>query len=218
MFNFIRLSDGGIDRLDNVRSEVSILAAIGKKLLPKSNIDFEQFSNHETLREAIANIIPGMDQLKDIGVAKKEFHIRNRLMHTPNFKTPTKKACFAVHPIPTANKNKDNFPFLLASIRSEGQFNSIIYEEKDSYRHNAARDALLISKKDMLILHIKNGNKVDVISQFGKLESLTVQEFDLPKGNVLAYYPEANALTEHNLDPRSKTPNFKSVAVKITKC
>ncbi|MGH1440112.1 MAG: FdhF/YdeP family oxidoreductase [Cellvibrionaceae bacterium] len=216
MFNFVRLSDGGIERLDNVRSEVSILAAIGKKLLPHSNIDFEQFSNHDTLRETIANIIPGMDQLKDIGIAKKEFHVRKRLMHTPDFKTKTKKAAFAIHPIPTANNHKHDYPFLLASIRSEGQFNSIIYEEQDSYRYNAPRDALLISRQDMRLLELKNGDRVTISSRHGTMKGLAIQEFDLPSGNVLAYYPEANALTEHNLDPRSKTPNFKSVPVKIT--
>jgi anaerobic selenocysteine-containing dehydrogenase len=31
------------------------------------------------------------------------------------------------------------------------------------------------------------------------------------------YYPEANALVPGNLDPRSKTPAFKSVAVAIEK-
>jgi molybdopterin-dependent oxidoreductase alpha subunit len=215
MFNFVRLSDGGIERLNNVRSEVSILSSIGKKLVPDSTVDFEQFSNHDTLRETIANTIPGMDQLKDISVAKKEFHIRNRLMHTPDFKTPTKKARFITHPIPTANNNKAEYPFLLASVRSEGQFNSIIYEEKDSYRYDAPRDALLISKQDMRILNINNGDRVSVISAHGKMEQLKIQEFNLPQGNLLAYYPEANVLTEHHLDPRSKTPNFKSVAVKI---
>jgi len=215
MFNFVRLSDGGIDRLDNVRSEVSILSSIGKKLLPDSTVDFEQYSSHDTLRETIANTIPGMDQLKDISVAKEEFHIRNRLMHTPDFNTPSKKANFVIHPIPTVNNNKKNYPFLLASIRSEGQFNSIIYEEKDSYRYNAPRNALLISKKDMHLLNINNGDTVSVVSSHGKMDNLVIQEFDLPQGNLMAYYPEANALTEHNLDPRSKTPNFKSVAVKI---
>ena len=28
MFNYVRLSDGGIDRLDNVRSEVNVLSVL----------------------------------------------------------------------------------------------------------------------------------------------------------------------------------------------
>jgi anaerobic selenocysteine-containing dehydrogenase len=39
--------------------------------------------------------------------------------------------------------------------------------------------------------------------------------FDLPKGSVLAYYPEANVLIGTEVDPRSKTPAFKSVPVEV---
>ncbi len=215
MFNFVRLSDGGIERLDNIRSEVNILTEIGKKLLKDSAVKFEQFCNHDTIRETIARIIPGMENLKDISVAKKEFHIRNRIIHKPIFNMNGGKAHFIIHPIPETNKNKSDYPFLLASIRSEGQFNSIIYEEKDSYRHNASRDSLLISLADMKRLDLKNNDSVTVTSRNGKSCQLKVQQFGLPPGNVLAYYPEANILTEHELDPRSLTPNFKSVAVHI---
>jgi hypothetical protein len=38
---------------------------------------------------------------------------------------------------------------------------------------------------------------------------------DIRPGNVAAYYPEGNALVERRIDPRSKTPAFKSVDVRI---
>ena len=43
-----------------------------------------------------------------------------------------------------------------------------------------------------------------------------VYAFDIPKGCVMAYYPEANVLTGTQVDPRSKTPAFKSVRVQVT--
>ncbi|MFT6102872.1 MAG: molybdopterin-dependent oxidoreductase alpha subunit [Candidatus Endobugula sp.] len=228
MFNYVRLSDGGIDRLDNVRSEVSILASIGKKLLaltqPNSPVDFSQFERHDTIREAIAKTIPGMEDLEDISVAKKEFHVRQRIMHTPVFKTPNQKAAFVVHNIPARQRvttvdedNTQDYPFLLASVRSEGQFNSIIYEETDSYRFNAPRDAVFLSRIDMQVLDLATGDRVDVISPTGTMVNVVVQQFDLPQGSVMAYYPEANVLAEHHLDPRSLTPNFKSIAVRVVK-
>jgi anaerobic selenocysteine-containing dehydrogenase len=219
MFNFVRLSNGGIDRLDNVRSEVSILATIGQQLLakiaPNNPIDFSQFEQHDTIRETIANTVTGMEELKDIGVAKKEFHVRHRVMHKPSFNTATAKARFIVHPIPQVNSRSEHYPFLLASVRSEGQFNSIIYEETDSYRFNAGRHTVFLSDEDMQDLGVSHGDAVDVVSQQGVMKQARVQRFDLPKGNVMAYYPEANVLAEHNLDPRSLTPNFKSIAVNI---
>ena len=219
MFNYVRLSDGGIDRLDNVRTEVDILSAFGAQLLAKTKgkdyFDFTQFSRHDCIRETIAKTVPGMEQLEDIGIAKKEFHIRQRVMHRPQFNTIDNKAHFIVHDIPTANQHKQEYPFLLASVRSEGQFNSIIYEEADSYRYNAQRQAILMSPQDIQALALHKGQRVTVVSNSGRMENAIVQPFDLPQGNVLAYYPEANVLTEHQLDPRSRTPNFKSVAVRI---
>ena len=45
--------------------------------------------------------------------------------------------------------------------------------------------------------------------------TVSVKAFDLPQGNLAVYYPEANRLTARSTDPRSHTPNFKSVAVRV---
>ncbi|HEY7774278.1 MAG TPA: FdhF/YdeP family oxidoreductase [Marinagarivorans sp.] len=217
MFNFVRLSDGGIERIANARSEVDVLASLAELLLPKSPIPFAGFKNHQHLREAIADIVPGMEALRDIGIAKKEFHVKNRLMHSPVFNRSSGKAAFVVH-ILARSLSSEEFPFLLASVRSEGQFNSIIYEEYDSYRYNAGRRALLLCPDDMASLSIRNGDLLDVRSRVGELKKMTAQAFDIPPGNVLAYYPEANVLISQDFDPQSLTPAFKSVPVAIRKC
>ncbi|MFL3655179.1 MAG: FdhF/YdeP family oxidoreductase [Halioglobus sp.] len=220
MFNFVRLSDGGISRIDNARSEVSIISALGKGLVDKNlpaekSFSFEAFGSHERIRDAIAKTIPGMEDLKDIGVAKEEFYVRNRLLHAPHFNTENKRATFQIQAIPQPKDDTNEYPFLLASIRSEGQFNSIIYEENDTYRYNAGRDAVLISPQDMKKLAINDGDRITVTSSSGKLDNMKAQAFDIPPGNILAYYPEANVLCERRIDPRSFTPNFKSVPVRI---
>ncbi|MGI1679245.1 MAG: FdhF/YdeP family oxidoreductase [Cellvibrionaceae bacterium] len=218
MFNFVRLSDGGIDRIDSVRSEVSIISSLAKKVLPDCAVDFEKYGDHELIRDTISKTIPGMEKLKDIGIAKKEFHVANRIMHSPTFNTASQKAHFQVRDIPEkSNKDQNEFSFTLATIRSEGQFNSIIYEETDSYRYNAPRNAILMNPSDMQEKMMSNGDIVTLISSSGSLAGMQVQAFDLPKGNVMAYYPEANVLTERNVDERSKTPNFKSIRIAIKK-
>src|SRR5690606_14521135 len=60
MFNYVRLSDGGIARLANVRPETAILCDIAERLLPGSPIDFSAFKQHARVREAIARIVPGL--------------------------------------------------------------------------------------------------------------------------------------------------------------
>ncbi|MCR6634286.1 FdhF/YdeP family oxidoreductase [Devosia sp.] len=210
MFNFVRLSDGGIDRISTVRPESWILGQIGKRVLPDSPIDFDAFSGHAKLRDAIAAIVPGMEELADIDVAKREFHIRNRVLHVPEFGTLDGKAHFVVTPIPKLEKGK----LMLASVRSEGQFNSIIYEETDSYRGKAGRYSVFLSMADMAERGLAEGQKVRVRSSVGEMEGIATS-FDLPPGSVLAYYPEANVLIGTEVDPRSKTPAFKSVPVEV---
>lgn len=213
MFNYVRLSDGGIKRLENVRPEVMILCELGQRLLPNSPIDFEEFKQHNAIRTAIAATIPGMAALADIGTTKSEFTIDKRLLHKPVFQTATGKAEFRVNPLPP--QISSDFPFLLASIRSEGQFNSIIYEESDSYRGTDTRWSVLMNDDDIRALNLSVGDYVDIRSADGEMQGVKVFAFDLPRGNVLAYYPEANILIGNEQDPRSKTPAFKSVAVDI---
>jgi molybdopterin-dependent oxidoreductase alpha subunit len=216
MFNYVRLSDGGITRLAGVRPEVKILCDFAEQLLPDCPVQFKQFNQHDSIRAAIAAIIPGMAELKDIAHTKQEFSVKNRLLTTPTFNTPTGKAAFISTNQPRPVTNSD-FPFLLASVRSEGQFNSIIYEESDSYRGTDTRWSVLINSEDMAELGIAEGDAVDISSSHGEMRKLKAFAFNVPRGNLLAYYPEANVLIGTAHDPRSKTPAFKSVAVQLRK-
>jgi len=210
MFNFVRLSDGGITRIESVRPESWILGQLGRRMLPESPIDFAGFAAHARIRDAIAAIVPGMEDLADLDVAKREFHIRNRVLHAPSFGTADGKAHFVVTPVPVAEPGR----MMLATVRSEGQFNSIIYEETDSYRGKAGRQAIFLNGEDMSERGLVEGQGVTVTSDAGKMRGIATR-FDLPRGSVLAYYPEANVLVGTAVDPRSKTPAFKSVSVTV---
>jgi anaerobic selenocysteine-containing dehydrogenase len=208
MFNYVRLSDGGIHRLANVRPEVVILSEIARRLLPESALDFTVFQQHRKTREAIAAIVPGMEQLKDIDVAKQEFHIRGRIMHEIKFNTADAKAHFKTCVTP---QRADQL--LLTTVRSEGQFNTIIYERTDSYRNGFDRWTVMMNREDILANGLSDGSKATLISAHGRMEGVTVREFNIARGSVMAYFPEANVLVGTEVDPRSKTPAFKSTPV-----
>ncbi|MFK8054328.1 MAG: FdhF/YdeP family oxidoreductase [Woeseiaceae bacterium] len=213
MFNFVRLSDGQIIRHADVRPEVNILADIAMQLLPESPLDFAQFKTHDTIRKSIAAIVPGMSALADIGVAKKEFHIARRLIHEPQFNTPSGKAQFRPTPVP--EPSADDSKFRLTTVRSEGQFNSIIYEEKDSYRDTSTRWCVMMNPSDADKLNLKENDKVTLRSQHGTMKDVTLYVRDLRSGDLMCYYPEANVLTGTEVDPESLTPAFKNTAVEI---
>ena len=212
MFNFVRLSDGGITRLRTVRPESDILCDLAMRLMPESPIDFTAFKQHKTVREAISRIVPGMEDLADIDVAKREFHVRGRLLHTPQFHTIDGKASFVTRPLP---KRRDGL--WLTTVRSEGQFNSIIYERTDSYRGGIDRWSVMLNAEDLAEQGFKDGDIATVESDNGVMEGVTLRAFDIARGSVMAYYPEANCLTGTAVDPRSKTPSFKATPVTLRK-
>ncbi len=213
MFNFVRLSEGGIDRQNNVRPETWILSDIANRTLGKSPIDFTVFQEHREIRHAIANIIPEMSALADIDVAREEFHIRHRVLHTPEFATSTGKATFVLAPV--SGRREALHPLTMTTVRSEGQFNSIVYEDEDVYRQTTTRWCVMMSPEDMKKLGLRDADKVDLVSDVGRMSAVTVVSFDLPSGNCMTYYPEANVLTSTKVDPRSRTPGFKSTPITI---
>lgn len=214
MFNYVRLSDGGISRLDDVRPEVDILCELGRRLLPETPVPFSELSTHRTLRSAIARIVPGMEDLADIDVAKREFHVRNRLLHTPSFHTATGKARFNVRPMPGHVAASED-QFILSTVRSEGQFNTVIYEREDSYRQVRSRWIVLMNPADMAAMNLNATDQVTLVSDHGRMEGVQAYPYDLPAKNLLAYFPEANVLTGTAVDPESRTPAFKSTPVRI---
>jgi len=217
MFNYVRLSDGGITRLDNVRPESVILSELAERVLDNCPVDVRAFRQHRRIREAIARTVPGMEDLADIDVAKREFHIGGRLLHKPEFHTADGRASLKVVALPAADADAadQERPFLLTTIRSEGQFNTIVYEQKDSYRPAQDRWSVMMNAADMATLKLHDGDCVDLLSAQGCMSQVKVAAFDLPAGNLMAYFPEANVLTGTAVDPRSRTPAFKATPVAV---
>lgn len=214
MFNYVRLSDGGIERLANVRPETWILCELAERLVPGSRVPFSAFRSHRSIREAIAATVPGMEALADIDVAKREFHIRGRILHAPEFRTPSGRARFRACATP-GRRESEAYPFILTTVRSEGQFNTIVYEDHDSYRQTRTRWCVMMGEADMARASIKPGDRVTLRSAHGVMRDVVVELFDLPAGDLMAYFPEANVLTGTAVDPRSKTPAFKATPVQV---
>ncbi|MBC6905806.1 histidine kinase [Saccharophagus sp. K07] len=209
MFNFVRLSDGGINRFAQLRSEVELICRLGELLIDRARLDFSIFRSHEKIRKMIGDVIPGFGKITDIDQSKEEFHIEGRTLHTPVFNTPDKKGHFFAHPLPV----REEGVFYLTSVRSEGQFNSIIYHEYDTYREQTDRWVVLMNPTDMARQGWKPDQKVDLVTPVGKMSGVKVKPFEIRPGNLMTYYPEANVLISNHVDPHSKTPGFKSLPV-----
>ena len=145
---------------------------------------------------------------------QEEFHLQERLIHRPTFKTPSKKAIFKAHAIPKlAELEKDQVRVM--TVRSEGQFNTVVYEEEDIYRGQDGRDVILMNPADVARMGLKEDQRVTVSNEVGQMHNIRVRPFEIAAGCALMYYPEANALVPTAVDPRSKTPAFKSAVARV---
>lgn len=215
MFSYVRLSDGGKPRHPGPRSEISVLTSLGRLVLGEQGVlNWRDLESHERVRQLIADLIPGFEPLARIDRTHEEFHIAGRRLDGVQFPTDSGRARFHALSLP-APPEQDSRKLRLMTVRSEGQFNTVVYEEEDIYRGQERRDVILLSREDMARLGLRPDQLVTVRSAVGELRGQRVRPFDIRSGNALMYYPEANVLVPGDVDPLSKTPAFKSVAVEL---
>jgi len=214
MFNFVRLSDGGEPAIvGEMRSEVDIISDFAERVLPPDRFDWSALRSHAHLREQIAKVVPGYSRIAGMKAADDEFHIEGRTFHSPQFATPSGKAVFHITPIP--NLELAPGEFRLMTLRSEGQFNSVVYEEEDLYRGNTHRRVVMMAAEDASKLELREGDPVVVETKTGSL-TVSAAIVEITPGNIAMYYPEANVLVTRGVDPQSGTPAFKSVVARLT--
>src|ERR1700738_2325272 len=88
----------------------------------------------------------------------------------------------------------------LITIRSEGQFNTVVYEEMDVYRGMPHRHCVLISDKDATDLKLRDGQRVTVRGEAGCLNNIEVVIGRIKPGVVAMFYPESNVLIKSRID------------------
>jgi anaerobic selenocysteine-containing dehydrogenase len=227
MFNYVRLSDGGPRRHDGPRSEVEVIADLAERVRTKqaernaspqlAAIDWRSMRDTGAIRQAIAKVIPGFEAIGEIDRTKQEFQITGRVFHDYRFPTPDGRVKLHAHTLPElAGTAADEIRVM--TIRSEGQFNTVVYEDYDLYRGIDARDVILLHPDDCARLGVKPEERMTIVGPAGKMFGIRVVAFpDLRPGNAAMYYPECNVLVSRELDPRSKTPAFKCVVCRLEK-
>ncbi|GDY14747.1 formate dehydrogenase [Planctomycetota bacterium] len=211
MFSYIRLSDGGVAGPAGPRAESAVLADLAERLLGRSPIDWSAWADHQRIRQAIAAAIPGLEGLATIGSDKREFHITGRRNLDGRFATSDGKAHLAPIPLPAAPAAGE---LRLTTIRSEGQYNSVVYEDHDRYRGTERRDVVLMAADDLARLKLSEDQPVQIRSSVGTM-TVRARRAAIRAGTCAMYYPEANVLVPRTADPASGTPAFKSVAVTV---
>jgi anaerobic selenocysteine-containing dehydrogenase len=177
-------------------------------------LDWKAMQSTGKIREAIAKVVPGFEQLAEIDKTKQEFQIPGRTIHSPQFPTKSGRAILHRHDLP--DLKGDEHKLRLMTVRSEGQFNTVVYETEDFYRGQERRDVILLHPDDVSRLRLKENQRVTIRSEAGKMSNILVRPYaDIRAGNALMYYPEANVLVPRHVDPLSRTPAFKGVEITV---
>ncbi|MEN0112048.1 MAG: molybdopterin dinucleotide binding domain-containing protein, partial [Planctomycetota bacterium] len=229
MFNYVRLSDGGPRRHDGPRSEVEVIADLAERVHARLNgqaateqseaqldaLDWPAMRDTGRIREAIAAVVPGWEKLARIDDTKEEFQIDGRTFHTPRFATDDGRArLHALTPPPLRGQAEGELRVM--TIRSEGQFNTVVYEEHDLYRGVERRDVILMHPDDLSRFGLAEEDRVRLRGPAGEMRHVLARRHDaIRAGNAAMYYPEANALVGRDVDPKSRTPAFKGLVVTV---
>ncbi len=212
MFNFVRLSEGGRKApVADLPSESEILSKIARALLGDSPIPWTRLRDHREIRKFIADVVPNMQPIFGLDEGK-EFTIPGRILHEPTFNTENGKANLEILSPPDMRPQEGSFN--LMTLRSEGQFNTIVYEDADIYRGVSHRQVVFMNAEDIAENNFPAGERVWVESEVGRL-CVELVAAPIRAGNVAMYFPEANELVPAKVDPQSRTPVFKHVAVKV---
>jgi molybdopterin-dependent oxidoreductase alpha subunit len=213
MFNFVRVSDGGPARLQGPRAEAEVVASLGERILGTKPVDWSAMRKMCGVRQMIAKIIPGYEQMEAVDPGKKEFAVGGRILHAARFPTPSGRGKFHAHAAPPLRGTGNQLRMM--TVRAEGQFNTVVYEDTDIYRGQDRRNVILMNREDVERLGLRADQRVTVRSVVGFLSNILVRIFDIRAGNTLMYFPEANVLAPTTTDPASKTPAFKCILVTV---
>ena len=202
---------------DTIPSEVFIISSIAERSLPKNpKVNWRAFKHdYRTIRTSISNVLDDFFDFENRLLQKDGFLLTNNA-RLRIFDTPSKKAQFAIGPIPQAQHD-----LLLTTIRSHDQFNTSIYGLNDRYRNiTNERMIVLINPLDMKHLRLREDQQVTLETNFQgvsrRLAGFKVKSYDIKEGCVATYFPESNVLIPlESTALLSNTPTSKLVPVRI---
>lgn len=206
---------------EHLLSEPAIICRMGEMCFGDSPFDWSEYSSdHDKIRDLISSIIPGFSDYNTRVRKKGGFYLPNGPRDGPTWNTPSGKAIFHTHDLPSREIPEDHF--ILMTLRSHDQYNTTIYGLDDRYRgiYNSRR-IVMMNREDMEMLNLSPADLVNLTSHYEGREihsaKWKVIPYDIPRRNLAAYFPEANVLVPlESVASGSNTPTSKWIQVSIT--
>lgn len=204
---------------DNLLTEVAVICRLARAALPSSALDWEAMENdYQLIRRHIENTIAGFEGFPE--KARSGFELYNGARHGV-FLTPDSRAHFTVNTPATSEPQYGKY--IMTTIRSHDQFNTTIYGLDDRYRGVlGGRRVVFMNRDDMRLENLGTDHPVNLVNHYPpgerKVEGFRIVPYDIPRGCVATYYPEANPLVPlGEYAHTSLTPASKSVRVDVVR-
>ncbi|MCM2680844.1 FdhF/YdeP family oxidoreductase [Echinimonas agarilytica] len=229
-FSMVHASQGKVEPLDEqLKSEVDIICSIAQATLGKDIVDWKNLvADYGNIRDLVAQIVPGFADFNQKIMQPGGFYLGNSAADK-HWVNDAGKAQFSQSPLPESithdvaidnTEGTKNRLMTLQTLRSHDQYNTTIYGMNDRYRGvSGERKVLFMNEKDAKRQKLKQGDKVQITSiwpddQHRQVDGFKIEIYDIPEGNLAAYYPETNPLVPlDSVGDDSFTPTSKSVPV-----
>ena len=218
----VHRSTGGLTPASpDLRSEPWIVSQLAHATVGEEHLDWRKLAkNYDQIRDLMERSLNGFDDYNVRVRQASGFALPNPPRDSQTFSTPSEKAQFMTHPLPDVSVGKDQF--VLMTLRSHDQYNTTIYGLDDRYRGvKGNRRVLFMNADDMVERGWKSRQIVSITSHFGNEQRHSDQwslvPYDLPRGNLAAYFPEANSLVPlHSTAAISNTPTSKWIVCTLS--
>ena len=205
----------------HLRSEPWIVANLAKTTLNDSPIKWmDLVDSYDEIRNLMSECLDGFEDYNQRVSQPNGFYLPNPPRDSRKFNTPDGKAQFTTHELP--DLSVPDGQFVLMTLRSHDQYNTTIYGLDDRYRGiKGNRRVIMMNSHDMLDRGWKTRQIVNITSHFKgqnrHSENWIIIPYDIPRGNLAAYFPEANELVPiGSTADLSNTPTSKWIVCSLS--
>lgn len=230
-FSMVHASEGvGKPLAETQHSETAIVCGIANAVFARQPVEANQLDwlaladDYNLIRDHIAATTPGFNDFNARCEHPGGFYLGNAAAQM-QFDTPSGKAEFCAAMLPEGlfpQLAGAQAPFVLQTLRSHDQYNTTIYGLDDRYRGvYGQREVLFINPQDLAALALDDGDLVEIETLWNdgitrKVSGFKLVSYDIPRGNLAAYYPETNPLVPlSSFGDETHTPTSKSVPVAV---
>ena len=218
----VHRSRGGLKPASSfLKSEPWIVGQLAQATLGSTHLPWTDLATHyDSIRDLMERSLVGFTDYNSRVRQPNGFALPNPPRDEQSFATPDGMAHFTTHELPHVHVEKDHY--VLMTLRSHDQYNTTIYGLHDRYRGiHGHRRVLLMNAEDMVERGWKTKQKINITSHFNgekrHSENWLLIPYEIPRGNLAAYFPEANSLIplESTADV-SNTPTSKWIVCSLS--